>query len=98
MVMKMMSDMLYHFPRIIFVSSNNIGHQLEHIKEEVGEAYAELGTSDVSALAIEIMDIYHSAETALRILEEDHGVDIKSVMFAVAEKNEKRGYYPCATP
>jgi hypothetical protein len=90
----MINGLLYNFPRTRFVDSNSIVYQLDHIKEELAEAYVELSLMpDVSLLAAEIMDIYHSAETALRILEEEHGVNIRELMHRVAEKNEKRGYY-----
>ena len=88
-------DTLYHFPRTRFVDENTIGQQLIHTRREGQEASDELPPpgGDIMPLALEIVDIYHSAETALRILEEKHGVDIQKLMFAVYEKNEKRGYY-----
>lgn len=91
----MNTDMLYHFPRAKFVDENNIGQQLIHTRREVQEADDELPApgGDIEPLALEIMDIYHSAETALRILEEKHGVDIRALMFKVAAKNDARGYY-----
>jgi len=91
----MTMDMLYHFPRTRFVDENTIGQQLIHTRREGQEASDELPPpgGDIMPLALEIMDIYHSAETALRILEEKHGIDIQKLMFAVYEKNEKRGYY-----
>lgn len=88
-------DMLYHFPRTRFVDENTIGQQLIHTRREVQEASDELPPpgGDIMPLALEIMDIYHSAETGLRILEEKHGVNIHRLMMAVFDKNEKRGYY-----
>lgn len=86
-------NMLYHFPRAKFVDDNGICGQVAHIQTEADEAFRELTNPDVMPLAIEVMDVYHSAETALRILEEKYGVDIRDLMQQVADKNEARGYY-----
>lgn len=88
-----MLNMLYHFPPVRFVDENNIYGQVAHIQTEADEAFRELSTGDIDALADEIMDAMHSCETALRILEKRHGIDVKAVMMRVYEKNEKRGYY-----
>ena len=89
----MMTGMLYHFPRTRFVDENSIYDQVRHIMQETAEAEQEFDNPSCHLLAQEIMDIYHSAETALRILKEKHGVDIHELMMAVYEKNNKRGYY-----
>ena len=89
----MQLNMLYHFPRAKFVDENGIYGQVQHINAEATEAAAELGNPDIIHVAMEVMDVYHSAETALRILEEKYKVDIRKLMFAVHDKNEKRGYY-----
>jgi hypothetical protein len=70
--------MLYHFPRSRFVDSNGICGQLFHIESEVAEAKAEISNPDILPVAMEIVDIYHAAETALRILEEKYGVNISA--------------------
>lgn len=88
-----LTGMLYHFPRVKFVDENGIYGQVSHINSEACEAAAELGNPDIQFVAMEVMDVYHSAETALRILEEKYGVDVKALMFKVAAKNESRGYY-----
>ena len=90
----MTTDMLYQFPRIRYVAENGICAQVAHIQTEADEAFRELTASpDIDALAMEVMDVYHSAETALRILEEKHGVDVQALMHRCYEKNEERGYY-----
>lgn len=89
----MISDMLYNFPRAKFVDANGICGQVFHLETEISEAKAELHNPDIIPLAMEVMDIYHSAETALRILEEKYGVNIRSLMQLVADKNDARGYY-----
>ena len=88
-----MLNMLYHFPKVRFVDENNIYGQVAHIQTEADEAFRELSTGDIDALADEIMDTMHSCETAMRILEKSHGVNPNAVMMRVYEKNEKRGYY-----
>jgi hypothetical protein len=90
----MMINMIYHFPRTKFVDENGIYGQVKHINTEATEAAAELGNPDIMHVAREVMDVYHSAETALRILEEKYKVNIKDLMEAVYHKNNARGYYP----
>lgn len=88
-----MKNMIYHFPRTKFVDENGICGQVAHIQTEADEAYRELQNPDIEPLAMEVMDVYHSAETALRILQEKYGVDIQALMQRAAKKNEARGYY-----
>lgn len=89
-----LNGMLYHFPRAKF-ADNDIRTQVGHVLSEANEASRELaGCKDwLHRLSLEVMDVYHSAETALRILEEQHGIDINSLMLAVYMKNDARGYY-----
>jgi len=89
----MTTNILYHFPRTRFVDENHIYTQVAHINTEATEAAAELGNPDIHFCAMEIIDCYHSCETALRILEEKYGVNIRDLMFKVAAKNDVRGYY-----
>lgn len=88
-----MLNLIYHFPRAKFVDENGICGQVAHIQTEADEAFRELTNPNVDVLAMEVMDVYHSAETALRILEEKYNVDIQELMNKVADKNEARGYY-----
>lgn len=89
----MTTDMLYHFPRTRFVDENGIYSQVAHINTEATEAAAELGNADIRFVAREIMDVYHSCETAFRILEEKYNLDIRKIMHETADKNHQRGYY-----
>lgn len=89
----MKADMLYHFPRTRFVDENGIYSQVAHINAEATEAAAELGNPDIWFVAEEIMDCYHSCETALRILQEKYGIEPQELMHRVYHKNETRGYY-----
>jgi len=85
---------VFVFPRINFADTNTIDKQMDHICTEVVEAMQEVGKCDNEALAIELLDVIHSTETALRILKERHWIDLNSVKEKVIIKNELRGYYP----
>lgn len=89
----MTTDMLYNFPRAKFVDDNGICGQVFHLETEIAEAKAELHNPDIIPLAMEIADILHAAETAMRILEEKYGVNQRSIMELVYQKNDARGYY-----
>lgn len=45
------------------------------------------------AAAVELMDVIHVAETALRHLELERCVDLDRAFAATVAKNEERGYY-----
>lgn len=88
-----MTPFTLNFPRTIFVDKNGICGQVAHIATEAAEAAAETSNPDIFTLAVEIMDGFHSSETALRILQEKYGVDLDAVRDAVIRKNHPRGYY-----
>ncbi|KAF0218816.1 MAG: hypothetical protein FD174_2599 [Geobacteraceae bacterium] len=83
------------FPRAKFVDEKTLFQQLDHIQTEVDEAQMEGCTVPVNfdQAAMELWDVIHSAETALRILQEKYRVDVKGAMDAVIQKNVDRGYY-----
>ena len=84
----------FRFPRAKFVSDNGIIGQTSHVETELVELKYELFNSpDIAPVAEEAMDLHHSTETLLRILEEKHGVDIFAVSRMVEDKNRARGYY-----
>jgi hypothetical protein len=98
----MESNMCYNFPRSRFVDENTIHGQVMSIVSEADESFRALYSPDlppdlneIMALAMEIMDVYHSAETALRILEEKHEMNIQQIQDAVYQKNKTREYYKC---
>ena len=86
--------MNFNFPRAKFADSNTIEDQVLHIVSESIEAANE---SDPELQAMEIMDCLHSCETALRILEEQHGIGLDSIIAEVEHKNRVRGYYESYT-
>lgn len=85
--------MIFNFPRVRFVDSNAIIKQISHIDSEVHEAVDAAMTPNINDLAGELMDVLHSAESALRIMEEFHGVNLAQVRCETERKNTLRGYY-----
>ena len=81
----------YRFPAI--AEPEPFGLQLKHVRDEATEAieayYEELTPDEV---AMELMDVIHAAETALRQLGMS-GSELASVRMGVIVKNERRGYY-----
>jgi len=63
----------YWFPRIIFVDQNGIGGQMQHVGDELEEFVDELEAKNWSSAMIELLDMRHSCETALRIMQEKYG-------------------------
>lgn len=80
------------FPRTKFADENEIWQQTEHVISEAEEA-DDASTWDYANTAMELLDVIHSAETALFILAEKHGVDLSAIKRQVIEKNQSRGYY-----
>jgi hypothetical protein len=87
-----MSHSTYQFPRTIF-RHNKIIDQIIHLRSELEEVQVEIVKRDHSATAREVWDVIHSAETALRILENQHGVNVEEARFLVLAGNAGRGYY-----
>lgn len=60
---------------------------------EVKESREAAMTPDTYHTAMEIMDALHSCESALRIMEEVHGINLSMIRCDVERKNALRGYY-----
>lgn len=84
---------MFIYPATKFVS-NGLYTQLRHVGSEADEAMAAFYTPYINDLAAELCDVIHSAETALRILQANYGVDVEVVQAGVVRKNQERGYYP----
>jgi hypothetical protein len=82
--------MHYNYPRVKFVDTNQLHEQLDHVESEMREI---VRVADEEELIMELLDLQHSVETAIRILQEKHGVDVEAYRQAVIEKNRRRGYY-----
>jgi len=89
--------MEYRFPKACFVNTNHLIEQIHHLRSELIEIEEEYDKSEMSldscALAIEVLDLLHSCETTLRILELDFCIDIDDMFDHVVAKNKARGYY-----
>jgi hypothetical protein len=85
--------MILNFPRTQYVDINGIVGQCDHILSEANEALDSALAPDINHTAMEVMDALHSCETALRILQEKHGINLNEVERAVLAKNKARGYY-----
>jgi hypothetical protein len=83
----------FSFPRTKFVTENGLVMQVAHMASEQSEVEAAMLTPDIDHTAEELMDKYHSNETALRILAEKHHIDLDELHTRVISKNERRGYY-----
>lgn len=85
--------MIFNFPRVKFVDTNGICGQLLHLSSEAKEAIESSLTPHIYETALETMDALHSAESALRILQEKHGINLNELRRDVERKNFLRGYY-----
>lgn len=94
----------YNFPPTVWVDRNEFLEQVEHflseaqevreVMEAVGYAqeHGDMMGAICQRLIEELVDAYHSLETAFRIL--DKRGDLVPYTFAlVEEKNRARGYY-----
>lgn len=82
----------YRFPAMAGLNEWDDAQQVEKIAEEVEEARkAYYGSDSEIPYGVELMDVIHAAETALRMNFNDDEV---SHLYGLAvEKNRKRGYY-----
>lgn len=82
----------YRFPAMEKLDEWDNADQIMKIDEEVAEAKKAYFDND-SAIpyGVELMDVIHAAETALRMNFNDS--EIESLHKLTIEKNRKRGYY-----
>lgn len=92
MLTKPLSKINLTFPRTKFVTSNGLHAQIAHISSEIAEVNDAFHNEPIERVAEELVDLYHSVETALRIIDERY-VCLDAVAEKVAEKNMRRGYY-----
>lgn len=101
-----MSD-FYRFPAMAKLGEWTNDKQAEKVWDEAAEAFnalrdglwdydtgkrrEEMSEADRTAYGMELMDVIHAAETALRMEFSDAEVD--GLREAVEEKNRRRGYY-----
>lgn len=63
----------YWFPRARFVDEKGIAGQMQHVGNELQEFDDELQAGRMCEALIELLDMRHSCETALRIMQEKYG-------------------------
>lgn len=92
----------YRFPAMARIGEFTNNSQVLHIESEASEAisaqnYMDYGSgsgdreADRTAYGMELMDVIHAAETALRMEFGDD--EVAELRDAVEEKNRDRGYY-----
>lgn len=82
----------YRFPAMVGLNEWDNAQQIEKIDEEANEAQRVYYESDNEiSYGVELMDIIHAAETALRMNFNDS--EVSHLHELVIEKNRKRGYY-----
>jgi hypothetical protein len=85
-------ETMYRFPKTIF-TYNAPFVQLEHIKSEMLEVVYAYDNEQMNRVAEEVLDLIHSCETFLRILEQRQAIDVPILHDLIVEKNRLRGYY-----
>lgn len=97
----------YRFPAMAKLGEWTNEEQAEKVWDEATEAYnalrdslwdydtgtrrEEMSDSDRTAYGMELMDVIHAAETAMRMEFSD--AEVVGLQLKVIEKNRKRGYY-----
>lgn len=87
---------MFTFPAIAKSKrENDMLSQIAHIQQEVDEANAEAEAmgNGKTKLCVELFDIVHAAETALRMVYEETPGTVLGAYFMCKSKNESRGYY-----
>jgi len=84
--------MHYQFPPVRWADTNTPYQQLEHIREEHGEAWQAMLKGHLGDVDDEVMDLYHSCETYFRVRER-MGIDVDAVLKRTQDKNHDRGHY-----
>jgi F0F1-type ATP synthase delta subunit len=88
--------MSFFWPETKFARENSIADQLEHVFSEVEEVKQALKTPDIDIMAVdmEILDLHHSLETFIRVLQRFESPEyIQHLREIVINKNRECGYY-----
>lgn len=82
----------YRFPAMAKLDEWDNAQQLTKIDEEVEESRnAYFGNDNEIPYGVELMDVIHAAETALRMNFTDE--EVENLHSLVISKNQKKGYY-----
>lgn len=68
--------MMFWFPCICFVETKGLMGQIAHIEQELEEFAVELERKDLPVAMIELLDLRHSIETCVRILQRSYGAGV----------------------
>lgn len=86
-----MSIFTYNFPPC--KAERDLTRQCKHLVMEAKEALAEAKRGNIIDCRLELMDVIHCAETALRMIENEDEHCNTEAKATVILKNKKRGYY-----
>lgn len=82
----------FRFPAMAKLAEWDNADQIEKLKEELNEAIdAYYKNGDVTAFGVELMNVIHTSETALRMNFNEKEAELLRQL--TIEKNRKRGYY-----
>ena len=86
------AEFIFNFPVVKYANRNTFAEQMQHLISEIAEVATAPGVPET---AVELLDVIHSAETALRILVSSSGVpiDLDDLRDHVIAKNRARDYY-----
>ena len=82
---------IYRFPAMANINMFETLEQLKYIERELQEAYAANFDKERQAYGMELLDVIHATETALRMEFTDQ--EVEELRARVIEKNARRGYY-----
>ena len=87
--------MQFQFPRITAIGGLSLVDQVRKIRGECDEALDAIENGlDMKQAHMEVMDIYHASESALRMIKDAHGpVYLEDIKRDTTTKNADRGYY-----
>ena len=86
--------MTFTFPETIFAQKNSLSNQIIHLESECREvSQAFFSEPKIERVVEELLDVIHSAETALRIIQRQHDVSLNKAIRDILRKNMERNYY-----
>lgn len=85
--------MKHLFPISKFAKETDSLTQIEHLKSECLEIVERIDQGDFKGIIEEVLDMIHSGESFLYIVETKHNIDVEEKRKEVIRKNKERGYY-----
>lgn len=81
----------YRFPAMAKIGERDAFDQIEHIRDEIDEAILARQDHERQSYGMELLDVIHATETALRM--EFSEEEVERLSDSVIRKNQRRGYY-----